>query len=84
MNKELSLLVFRDIDDTDADRFVADGFEVGKAFEGGGDFVLFVRMGGNYDGDSAVGAGDFVLEDARNADGVIGEDFANLDRKSVV
>jgi hypothetical protein len=71
-------LVLRDIDDADADRFVADGFEVGEAFEGGGDFILFVRMSGNNDGDGGVGAGDFVLEDARNADGVVGEDFANL------
>ena len=35
-------------------------------------------MGGNYDGDSAVRAGDFVLEDAGDTDGVVGEDLANL------
>ena len=56
--------IFRDIDDTDANRFVADGFEVGEAFEGGGDFILFVRMSGNHDGDGIVLAGAFVLEDA--------------------
>jgi hypothetical protein len=70
--------IFRDIDDTDADGFVADGVEVGEACQRGGDFILSVRMSGDDDGDSAVRAGDFVLEDARNADGVVGEDLANL------
>ena len=40
-NKELSLFVFRDIDDTDADRLVADGFEVGAGPTWGANVIRF-------------------------------------------
>ena len=77
-NKEPLFAVFRDVNDTDADGFCGDGVQFGEAFERGGDLVLAIWVGGNDDGDGVVGAGGFVLEDAGDTDGVVGENSAYL------
>ena len=63
-DRPLLFLVFRDVNNTYADGFGADGVQFAERFDGGGNLVLPVGVSGDDDGDGVVGAFAFVLEDA--------------------